>query len=1220
MVLGPIRGSVFGRGWGSLGDMLFRFMKYFTVGVLRSSQSNLPIETVVKRLVKCGDEVLRTVVGFEHPAPVKKSQAVRSYRNALVNNPGLVLYGGIGTKTLNRGSKSYSKNGGTVQPNKEDLRKYQAKAARNSKEEKEDLANSKRGVEGGLGQLANTGNITRKDVVHKARAEVAPVAAPAPANVAAIAAENVEEMPEYGPDNPNTIAGDFRCSEDYDDAFYSEMEMQWLVSGYEERGMPNMWAKDVCAEAGFLFHEGGMDSMVAEASDRRVRNFVCAGNPNLKSVHDNDNFEGKLVVDCHGAPYCGVVCVDLAVGRKPNAKEYELMAGPCYDDELVINHIGNSDFLIQYAAMRGYNLGVRTHVLGEEQWVKTPLPNPGWKWVLLDHTNVGLGHYRLLVNPSSDGNNFVAPVPIVRRKGLLFHSIRVLVGLIGYKMFQHGFASLLARVFFRTWQGRLAAQLCFFAGSFMSFSSEFVPKFELSGVYLSPNNDDRRTIVDRRDKVVSQDSYCEVTRTYELVMFGWSRFSFSFKFAHAFGYSDKWLISIARANLIAQEMQTLAATGRDTHLAIAGINRLREVNTDSNINSILLSTANYMKVYGSSLGCSTHLSDTVGLVAYNADPRAIPAVDLVPVAVNQLVGGFTQCNHVKRVTLSAPKRKVPVAVACIGALRTNCGILGPGLMCVTDSHSVFSAVVLRGMSKDMFDKELTSDFVEFSKRFMDKEIQSVNVELVERDIYEYYEERNKGKKPYGVIQSDISDHKKFIAGEMTAKEAAKYVKGKIFTKFESNVKAKDGKYWSKPRGIMMMSPKATMELAQFCSIYDCWNEGSFGRFQVKHMTVDEVIAKVSLATDKPHFVTDYSSFESSITASVRAIEIHVMKSLLLKFGFSRLLRDYEDFESRGFDLAYSPSSYVFNSRCSGHYWTSFANGIVNVCVAAYCCHRNGTRLEIVAEGDDGIVPSENLDIPLAKSIGFELSSEMSGTRPADNDFLRSRWVDGRRYVNVGRALNLFWVKKAAGLRVGKQKYLLKCAAMSLANISPGHPVLWAACRRIFHMTKHTKDFTGSDSYLNKWGIGKADSYSGVKFDVQCCEEMREVVARGGNGFPPISIGVQLELEGRFLDFANEVYIGNLLDDYTEIMDNVWSHEESPKLGRDVDEFRKVVEVVSNPVRYCLDNIEVVGEYMNKTEQGSELFEEIFGESKGYERLVSAQSNVVTLLPGWDSPW
>merc|ERR1719319_222873 len=100
-----------------------------------------------------------------------------------------------------------------------------------------------------------------------------------------------------------------------------------------------------------------------------------------------------------------------------------------------------------------------------------------------------------------------------------------------------------------------------------------------------------------------------------------------------------------------------------------------------------------------------------------------------------------------------------------------------------------------------------------------------------------------------------------------------------FVKYESNIKRRGGKLKVRPRLIMTMSDLMQFELCYLSNISNVWYDGPIEQFQVKHMNPQSMIERIREAQDRTHCVTDYSAFESSITADIRFIENYVIVKL-----------------------------------------------------------------------------------------------------------------------------------------------------------------------------------------------------------------------------------------------------------------------------------------------------------------------------------------------------
>jgi hypothetical protein len=248
--------------------------------------------------------------------------------------------------------------------------------------------------------------------------------------------------------------------------------------------------------------------------------------------------------------------------------------------------------------------------------------------------------------------------------------------------------------------------------------------------------------------------------------------------------------------------------------------------------------------------------------------------------------------------------------------------------------------------------------------------------------------------------------------------------------------------------------------------------------------------------------------------------------------------------------------------------TSVGNGLQNICLSAYSHFKNFGNLdtfEIIAEGDDGLVRSKSVNDKVLKNLNFSFSSSLKGNSPGDVDFLRCRWMRGSCFLNVGRVIkNIFWVKPKSDVGPDILLQLIKCMAMSLHAVSPGHPILYEVVNRI---NRATFDTILSQKTLNH----HFDWYKTKDFDfdpnqsigrISCNTMMRGPIADGAAGFPPIPVCVQLELERRLRDDSQPFYIGDLLDAYDDISDmkktSVWHNDDRINNSSEIDALLKIL--------------------------------------------------------------
>jgi hypothetical protein len=584
------------------------------------------------------------------------------------------------------------------------------------------------------------------------------------------------------------------------------------------------------------------------------------------------------------------------------------------------------------------------------------------------------------------------------------------------------------------------------------------------------------------------------------------------------------------------------------------LNRLKFVGVNTTLGAIYSNTRLYLQEIHKN---RKNVFDEVvekSQICYNAVSNSVffPRDKMDLIRKNQEINKASGCGNFVRSVRITPDEKSdvsePIAVAPIGCPLTNQGRMGPGYLPITDPVSILAAFCGRSMTHVEPENSKVDEFVEFAKKFYHKFIEETDVSgMDEEDEVEFFRDHYRTKRPLGWINGMIDSYRLYQQG-LADKN---YDSHSCFVKLENSSKRYGDEYNHKPRLIMTMSPVMLFETIQVHKMIERWNHGPFSRFQIKDLPPSEMIEKICDFQDRPHMVTDYSSFESSITNKIRGIENFVLLSLLDKAGFTKTKNSFSKYVSGSRILRTRGLTLNIETRCSGDPHTSCGNGIVNVAIAAWCFYKHlcefhqrklpfeevaetiySTPNLILAEGDDGLVSDGLLNPELVSQIGFDFSEAVCGLYPGDTDFLRRRWMDGKCYLNVGRAMSVFWVKNKANLSMNKCKFILRCMACSLHYMSPGHPILWAIVKRIGletnGITKFKNWFLHIDLY--RWFGVDVDNFP---TDVECDESMRSAIEIGALGFPPISVGTQKYLEAQFLTSEN-LYIGDALNNYEEV--------------------------------------------------------------------------------------
>lgn len=813
--------------------------------------------------------------------------------------------------------------------------------------------------------------------------------------------------------------------------------------------------------------------------------FVAADFPNSRHVFNQEEEIDMFSYDCEGAPFCGPTCIDLASGIKPDLAKYEMMA---YGED-PIDALGTDLYLRGYAASRGYNLAIYRIKpdFSDFELVHRYVNSPEQKEIrLLHHDNECGGHWTLLCASLSSSHNFTFPLWTPKWE----------------------------------WFG-------------------WQEECTISRTLLQTNDVDVRSVSHRREKLSYQDGYREVKSWSVYRVFGITVWD-SHRAWSVFGYpvwpgrpTRDYMVSEVLTNVGYTELQAAVALGHETEKALLAVTRQREVNTDVVRGSTLTGTLWYLRKLGVQLteqlrGVMVRPLDYTGLVTYEVPGRnaVVKGVDII--RANQEVPEFEGGNKVLSYSIRDDKPdRQPVAVAPIGTIETDRGPIMAGNYPSSSSESLLAAFAGRSMNKEPRRKR-PEQFLAFSKKLVETVIHKTNFsDLTEPDRLEYFASHYKekrGKSWIDKILSDYEDWEKGIGPRDFADHSA-------FVKFEDSSKQDPlTKDWlTKPRLIMTMSNEMLVKCCTVLELIHRFNDGPFSKFQVKGLTPDEMAEKISGFCETDHAVTDYASFESSIDKYIMEIEAHALILMAQLAGFTVLERELRKFLNKPRRLRTRHGLFQIWTRCSGDFWTSFGNGIVNVCVQAFVKWVSLGRSDfdaldfdwekfvdefcMLAEGDDGLMPQSLLNPQLVNELGFDFSTSQLGVMPGDTDFLGSRWAGGKRYLNVAKVLTrMLWVKNGSKLRRSKQLYILRCMAASVYHLSPGHPVLTAAINRIGKLTSGISAFKGARAYLDRWKFPILGS--SFPHDIQVDESMRGVLTEEAEGFTPLSVTAQLELERR----------------------------------------------------------------------------------------------------------
>jgi len=992
----------------------------------------------------------------------------------------------------------------------------------------------------------------------------------------------------------------------------------------------------------------------ADFKKENFNDFYYSKPPLLQMLFDYDELtDVKIQFDCHGAPFCGMVCIDIATSNKPDLDHYLLKV----NDKDSIYGCGDDEYLGEYANTRGVNL-VLAH---PDNTLRCFSNNPGWKFVMIKfiagEKDTDVGHYVLCTaNHGSKGPVRATSLPFINRPiGLPSFEVTIYKFFWGFFRVQRKYELVsefsnpsdnderqsinqrdpieliesyanvrassyvqfldfqnirfeITEVLVRTWFDSLLRSFLHYSDlafeMFIAYLETQLQNYEGAVGLLRQGPPARFDVQLRREQAIEgyqfyvnffnslialfENTRDHLNNTYalirpviqfvdliitSLVIIEWEK-HFAFNMT----------ISVTKAKRIIEEAEGCEVENRLKCLSL--INQMRFVHDYVNIDRLKLNTITFCREV---IGGMTHSVEPVQIerIAVNANNchSFVPNIDII--RANQLrgtgkkiIGGAKfskdKYNHVKRSRLLISKQNVPIAVAPTIVFGNSGKQFGPGLVSVTDGPGEVAAF-MRSMTRDpdCVNDDQIADFQEFSFKFIDRIIKTVDTStIVEKDCRDYFRQHYSTKRSKKYIDSMLEKYDNYLNG----KADKDFCENKCFVKLENASKKNKGIVRNRPRLIMVMNSRLLIEYSQVIDVINQWNDSFFSKYQVKHMSPEEMVSKVSNVMNRKHIVTDYSSFECSIANKIRQLENYAIHALLHKSGLAaakkRFLQDV--LEAR--ILKTKQNTFSLDSRNSGDFHTSWMNGLQNVLVSAYCYSKENPEdhdlvgFQMVAEGDDGIRVPGKEDVKIVSNLGYSFSVAVEGTREGDVDFLRVRWLDGKKFLNVGRSLKIAWVYGNKNLNRNKAKAIQRCAALSLHYTSPGHPILWAIVKRIGRETSGHGYFRGLENYVNSYNHGLTIDQikmTGKNFEMFCepDETMRSAVAMGTTGFPPISISAQLAIEEQILNSESSfINLLGLLDEYEDLQ----SYRDSDEWR--VDNYKKSAKLFSNEMEQVLEII------------------------------------------------
>lgn len=973
-----------------------------------------------------------------------------------------------------------------------------------------------------------------------------------------------------------------------------------------------------------------------ELIKKREKHFIYSHPPILQTVFSEEKIKKEelyMSFDCHGNPFCGLTCIDIALGIQPDFKMYCKRINEKFDE------VGSVEFLIKYCNFRGYNLAVMC-----ENVIEKYCNSVNWDYVFLKFEKNGelgqnhavYGHWTLIVSDN---------IKDITRN---HDSILPLIGAEKYENVTKPFKTFLfglIEIFFvfkitdefrdydcedkrETTQRRDDIEVVDTYASFSSFFrihfnvldfnsnidndlpinfviwiKEFIKSFEScfvnSNIYINslfseivynlqyeifkiyrPGIEMDLGEVDELINDFRGDSYLHYlllsvvfynfydTPTIGKILFNLvigilnqhdSKVKLILQAFNRQVFKDyfpinRGVISVQKFKKCLIEYQNVLRPDM-INTCVSLISQSRYISTNVQITNIIYFTTIFTKNYLLTLNGNAE-SWEPNRIAVNARGSTSVIANLEIIKTNRDrvleaigLGEMPKDNAIIKTVNKIEKINHPIGFAPKIIFKDSNLQLGPGKYPLTDTPSLLAAAAGRSCNKDRMkvDCEELIKFKEFALSQADYFLKSCNLETIEEeDPREAIKRLYKGKKTQKFINGLVDSYTDYLNG----KSNKKFKKCSSFVKFENSSKIVGKEVRVKPRMIMMMSDLMLVEYSQILDVIKAWNDSSFNKFQIKHMSPEKMIQKVASITDKEHLATDYSSFECSIIGVMREIEDYViMKSLKLS-GLNIARKRYRKDFIKARKLHSLDNIIILNSRNSGDFHTSWMNGFINYLVSAYSYLKsnphdeNLTNFQLVAEGDDGLRKPTNKDEEVAKKLGFSFSASVSGTHNGDVDFLKMRWINDFKLLNIPKYFKLAWVMPGKYLNKSKCLQILRCSALSLHYMSPGHPVLWALVKRIDLETrgirvgkKMIKYITSyKDTYHFDEDFDIIEEINNKPFpEVKVNEDARKYVALGALEFKPISIACQLTLEEQFLNRDVSVFeLFDLFNGYDEI--------------------------------------------------------------------------------------
>jgi len=225
------------------------------------------------------------------------------------------------------------------------------------------------------------------------------------------------------------------------------------------------------------------------------------------------------------------------------------------------------------------------------------------------------------------------------------------------------------------------------------------------------------------------------------------------------------------------------------------------------------------------------------------------------------------------------------------------------------------------------------------------------------------------------------------------------------------------------------------------------------------------------------FCTDFTAFESSfVHAVMEAIEWELYSYMVqhLPTG-ADWLKNVKDVLGGVNEIVFKHfKAYMQAVRQSGEMNTSLGNGFANAMVMLFLCAKNGTSVDMVVEGDDGLASIEG-EPPTPEQyarLGFIVKLE----KPIS--FARASFCgnvfDEEDLVVVTNPLKVLatagWTQaRYAEAKPSRKMCLLRSKALSMAYQYPQCPIIWKFAQ---YLLRETKSFEGAWDILREKSVSQ----------------------------------------------------------------------------------------------------------------------------------------------------